>query len=681
MTRCFVARASRASVVVGMLVGSAACGGPAPVLRAPSAAAASAQSNGPPRPAADTGPVTPPSTLIVSGRIGKPSSSLAVVRAWSKLPMPQSEQLTELVAGEPAGALIDVDQPIDFALALNAAGPGHSAGASRQGALLFAVSAGVRSLETAEAVLADHFTLVPGDNGALLIRGLPGSDHRAESDADRDDEDSGGRRTCELAPAYGASSTRLVCAFGDERGLAQLGPWLTRGATRLGDTSDLRIDVRVSAIHSIVSEKWRGISALFGALAGSALGAPRLGDLALGAAQDVVSFVLDLDRLSLDVALSDSAAQVEFTRNLSGTTSVLAELATANADRVGPPPAAFWQMPSDADLAVFGRGVDPAIVGPARDEVIHLLNDALAGDGIRPADGNAILDALRQFPLGTAGAYAAGVDADAVSKAMALAAASPRTEESERSGLWASANALLGWHVAEIEAPAAEMTTAIKALMAAWSRPGVVSAYHAGSGGLAALHFRAAPVPKGRVWPDGSQHDVVELQPPPPRLGVRGKAPASVGPMAFHVLVVPDGSRTWVGVGGDEALTAAKLAGALAGSGDTLQSRAELAPWKEARVGEGGFVTGRGLFANAVGLMALASSFEDPTAPIALLPLQAVADAWGDLRRLPAGGATPVTFTSTSSSMKAPASVVTSIGVPRAAVEDAIVWVLRHHRF
>jgi hypothetical protein len=625
--------------------------------------------------------VAPPSTLIVSGRIGKPSSSLAVVHAWSKLPMPQSEQLTELVAGEPAGALVDVDQPIDFALALNAAGPGHSARASRRGGLLFAVSAGVRSLETAEAVLADHFTLVPADNGALLIQGRPGSDRRADSDADREDDDSGSRRTCELAPAYGASSTRLVCAFGDERGLAELGPWLTRGATRVGGTSDLRIDVRVSAIHSIVSEKWRGISALFGALAGSALGAPRLGDLALGAAQDVVSFVLDLDRLSLDVALSDSAAQVEFTRNLSGTTSVLARLATANADRVGPPPPAFWQLPSDADLALFGRGIDPTIVGPVRDNVIHLVNDALARDGVRPADANAIVDALRQLPVGAAGVYAAGIDADAVTKALALAAASPRTEESERSGLWASANALLGWHVAEIDAPAAEMTTAIKALMAAWSRPGVVAAYHAGSGGLAALHFRGARVPKGRAWPEGSEHDVVELQPPPLRPGVRGKVAAAVGPLAFHVLVVPDGPRTWVGVGGDEALTAAKLATALAGSGDTLQSRAELATWREARVGEGGFVTGRGLFADAVGLMALAGSFEDPTANVALLPPQAVADAWGDLRRLPAGAATPVTVTSTSSSTKAPASVVTSIRVPRAAVEDAMVWLLRHHRF
>jgi hypothetical protein len=79
--------------------------------------------------------------------------------------------------------------------------------------------------------------------------------------------------------------------------------------------------------------------------------------------------------------------------------------------------------------------------------------------------------------------------------------------------------------------------------------------------------------------------------------------------------------------------------------------------------------------------MALAGSFEDPTANVALLPPQAVADAWGDLRRLPAGAATPVTVTSTSSSTKAPASVVTSIRVPRAAVEDAMVWLLRHHRF
>ena len=63
---------------------------------------------------ADLGPVALPANLIVFGRITKPSASLSIAHAWSKLPTPQSEQLSELVVGEPVGPLIDVDQPVDL---------------------------------------------------------------------------------------------------------------------------------------------------------------------------------------------------------------------------------------------------------------------------------------------------------------------------------------------------------------------------------------------------------------------------------------------------------------------------------------------------------------------------------------------------------------------------------------
>jgi hypothetical protein len=93
-------------------------------------------------------------------------------------------------------------------------------------------------------------------------------------------------------------------------------------------------------------------------------------------------------------------------------------------------------------------------------------------------------------------------------------------------------------------------------------------------------------------------------------------------------------------------------------------------PLKDSQVGAAGFVTMRGVAAEAMGIAALMG-----------LPPQSAADTLAELQRLPAAGASALTLTSTSSSAKAPAAVVTSFDVPRAAVEDGIVWALHHGGF
>jgi hypothetical protein len=492
MIRCRAAQATLDFVAAWVLWAQAACSGPSPVLHAPSAAAISLGTPGPAT-TADLGPVALPVNLIVFGRITKPSASLSIAHAWSKLPTPQSEQLSELVVGEPVGPLIDVDQPVDFALAVNRTGAGLPSAAA-----LFSVSAGIRSLDVAKASLTGRYKLVPADNGALVIQGLGAA---ADPGADEEDRDSQARRTCELAPAYGSSATRIVCALGDPKALTQLGPWLTRGITRMRSTSDVRVDVRVQPIKSLVSDKWKTMSVLLGAFTGSSLGIQSVRELAMAAAQDVVNSVLDLDTLSLDIHLSDSAARVVLTENFSGTTSLFAQLTTANADRVGPPPAQFWQMPSDADLVVFGRGTDPALLAPVRDSVLKVVSETLAEDGVKPPDGQALVEALRRFPLSAATVYARGIDVEAARKSVTVAVSSSAGDEGEQSAMGSLAKDLVGWHVIEIDEPASDLSQALKALTAAWSRPAVASVYRAGFRGLPAIRLALAPMPKGSAWP------------------------------------------------------------------------------------------------------------------------------------------------------------------------------------
>src|ERR1700727_2477621 len=98
----------------------AGCGGGAPPPQAPPPAPSVAPVAA--APPADLSAVPPPAGLVVSGRVARLSASLAAVHAWTQLPMPKSEQVSELLTTEAVGALVDMDRPIDFAVSVSGSG-------------------------------------------------------------------------------------------------------------------------------------------------------------------------------------------------------------------------------------------------------------------------------------------------------------------------------------------------------------------------------------------------------------------------------------------------------------------------------------------------------------------------------------------------------------------------------
>jgi hypothetical protein len=56
-------------------------------------------------------------------------------------------------------------------------------------------------------------------------------------------------------------------------------------------------------------------------------------------------------------------------------------------------------------------------------------------------------------------------------------------------------------------------------------------------------------------------------------------------------------------------------------------------------------------------------------------------DTLEDIAHVPHGGKTPIVYSLTSLAGAAPASVVATLQVPRGAIEDAVVGVLRHGGF
>jgi len=657
--------ASRCAPLAGFLVPLLpSCGGSPPAPQAPALARSAAPA---PPPAPDLSAVPEPPHLVVYARLAKPSASLATVHAWSKLPMPGAEQVTELVANEPLGPLVDLDRPIDVAIA--------AGGTSRMPQAALAISAPLKDPEQARALLAERYKLVPGDNGVSLIQGLGHSSGKAEADDEDDDKGgAGGDRACEIAPAYGDAPVRLVCGM-DARSLMQLGPWLTRTAPRTATTSDLHVDVQMAPVRAIVAEQKRFLGVLLSSVLGGRSGPTAGRELAVSVATDMADFATDLDTVAFDMALGDGGADATATLKLATASSVVGRLATAHADRSGPAPDAFWQLPSDADFAVFHRGLDDGDLTPLRDLVLKAIDDELAAVNVKDADRKAVLDALAKVASPSAKSYASGLDLAAVKKALAAEKAvaggpdSPERLEARR----VAAEVLLGWRLLEVEEPATRATGVLKEIAAAWAGPGIAAAYRARNKGAAAPVLRAVAVSKGASLPAGSVHYLLELPPLEEARGGAGagkakaddkdKAKQPVAPpkrFAIHAFVVPDGARTWIAFAGDEALATSKLAMALGAGQAKLSSRAELARLKSGPVGAGGFFTLRGLAETAT-LSAILSGGS----------LRGTAEGLDEATQMPGQGMVAIPFSLTAQPGSPPASQVT-LQVPRGAIEDVV---------
>jgi hypothetical protein len=638
------AASAAATVAVG-------CGGAPAAPQAPASSAAATAAVALP-PAPDLSAVSAPPGLIVSGTFSKLGASLATVNGWTQLPMPGADTVTKILAEEDLGAIVDLDRPIDFAITV--------AGAGTHPSTAVGTSAAVRDLEAAKATLGEHHKLVAGPNGALLIEKLATRPHPGDPGGDSSDDD--GSRACEIAPAYGDGAFRLVCAD-DAKELATLGPWLTRGATRETSTYDAHVDLRMQPLRTTITAERRLFSVLLGTVLGGRLGLTNVRDVASAVGGDLVDFGMDLDTASLDVALSDPGAAATLTLRLSGSSSLFGRLLTANADRNAPPPASFWQLPADTDLAVFNRGIDPGMLARGRDLLLKLVGDALAEDGLKDADRHAVVDALGAIVASPPMVYGSGVDADGVRKATdAAKGLSDRATPAEQNAAdLAELRAVLGWRILEIDEPATVKIDAMKALSAALARPGVAAAYHGRS-----LAIRSAPLPKGSPLPKGTEHFTIEVPLSSARVyatpGV--KAAPAPKPLGLEVFMVPDGSRSWIGVGADPSLVAAKLAASVGGSGDTLAAKPELASMKDTLMGAGGFLSARATELVASELAAIRGP--------------------GDLENLaaflegsPHQGQTPIPFSLTAPAA-APGTAVATLQVPRGTVDDVVVAIVKH---
>jgi hypothetical protein len=561
--------------------------------------------------------------------------------------MPGSEEAGALVAGESIGNVIDLDQPIDFALALK----GHS--------MSGAISAAVKSMDDAKAAFS-KYKLVPGENGALKIDGLG-----QVGDGDKAQDDDGGTaRVCELVPAFGPATTRLVCAESEDA-IHDLAPWLARSAPRLTFPSDVHVEARFAPVRPLVDSMRRALPLIVGAALGvRRSGMPELDEAFRAAIDDLADFTSDCDTIAFDAMLGEPQGTITLTSQFRSSTSLLARLAVAHPERADAPPATFWKLPADSDAAFFHRGIDATDFEHARDRLAGILGGALGKEGMADPDRKAVRDAAAHtLDLVTLkSTYAKGIDADSAEKALAAlksvrAGDDAAQEEAER----VVAEKMAGWMIVGVDTPASKIIATEKEWAAAWSRPGVAKWVKTKITDSPAPTIKMTAAPKTLGVKDAAQLEIAVYR--PHALDAKKKRPAAGKPLVLHALVVPDGGASWIVFAADADLAVAKAKEVLAG-GTQIASRTGLASMKDARMTSGGFVSARGI------------AEEDPFAwTLATKWNRLSRDAIGALAATPEKGTMPVPFQSTSlpAGASAPAGTFTAtLTVPKGAIESFV---------
>lgn len=663
-------RLARRSALVAVALGSTvACGSSPPA--APAAPTAPAVA--PAKPASfDTSAVAEPAGLLVVGRMNRPAAMVQTAASWVHLPLPSGVDLVRSMTDDSVADVVDLGQPVDFALTLAISLRGSSPDVDTFAA--FAVP--VKNYEEAKAKLAAKHRLVPLENGQLKVVGLSGTkarDRGREREDDRNEEldkdDGEELDRCVLAPA--PTGARLVC--GEPDAVTALAPYLSRTLPRRTWASDVHVELRPEPIRDpLKAFQMTGLGkALLSMTGGGATGA--LAEASLG---ELTDFFDDAQKVTLDAKVADSGVVADARIEFQSSKSFVARAVTARGGEAPPP--SFWHLPADTDTAMFGRGTDPKLFEHPRELLGNLVLE-LGGSAGMPDPERGMLKELsvdRLFKLATEGQgiYAKGFDQAALDKAL-------KTLEGikwENRGPHAEAKRAvleqaLGWHLMQVGEPVAQVGPMLKDWAALWNRPAFAKWIKSkGSKTDELPRFRIAPSPAGVTLPKETVHleitvprdEIIDYVAEEP---ARGKAPpkpkkTALKPYVFHVFAVPDGGKTWLAFGLDAKLVGQKAAASLASAPDanTLGKAAGVEALREGAVSSGGFFTLRGL----LGIAAIDGGEHSPFRRLASLPHK---------------GVTPIVFTSRPeppSTGVSAGSAASTVRVSRDLIEDVVRLVI-----
>jgi hypothetical protein len=637
--------------------------GPAPDAVAPSGAATSAP---PPAAAAplkqvaaaspaNLSPVAEPADMVAVIRWKNPKAMASALSSCANLPLPRqamdqgaqglaegllNEVLRSRTAAKQLAPLVVLDAPVDGVATLDVA--------QRRRNVLFALSVGLSSLEQAKAAVESLGPAVELSPGVFRV---------GTKETQRD-------AACVLSASAGSSPARLVCGP-KEKDATTLAPYLTRTMSVAAPAqADLHGEFRIAPIDARFGGMLRQQLSALPVLAQAELGIDdqklerAVIETAATVSDELGTILSDLDKITVDIGLNPtSCGEISAALQLRGRSSWLAGTLTERPERAGPPPPIFWRAPKDSRGVGYGRGSDSARFAGILRSLRILLESALASENIgAPADRKALADLIR-LPIGSdvASVTASG---DVTEPAAARPSAQQRFDS--KMSKW------LGWNLFGFEEGPESLTKFFKDLVSAYDRKGLMTPLRKELGNdakwLPSIKLVPPPAPLG----PGALDIEVKLSDLPEgeinfeaRDMASKKKPEKVT-FSAHLLLMPDGKRTWLafGVNRDELVKRLRSVKSDAPDSGTIAARTDLQMLKSGRHMSAGFTSLRGILASfdSFGDMGRALPSE------ARRVLQA-------LPSMPNHGETPLLLATTVTTGNT-ARIETSFKIPKGAFED-----------
>ena len=653
------------------------CGGkPTPVVAPPPTATAAAVTAQPQQIAtapdemggapSDLSPVPAPGEVVGTLRWKNPGASLAALASFAKIPQSfidqnlrggikemMHDEMGELVDPAAMAEVVATDAPVEVLLVVDTKGT--------QPQLLVGWAIGLNSLRGALSAIKTKKTPV----GAGLWQ--VGTDQQW------------GQR-CVVAASSGRSPARLVCSKRYEHAI-KLAPYMARTMpTAVESPADLVFDAEFKGVTKRYGQSWAQQAHSLPMLADAAkMGVKTfdtaLADAAAAVADEAGPLLGDLDSIGLSLAIDpQKGATLAGKLQFAGKKSWLVSALIDGASLAGVAPEIFWRLPKASELVSWGRSGDPA-----RFTKMMTILQGMAEGGLEKikfagdADRKAVAKLLR-FPFGK---YAASVGASGHFPAAAPGA--------KKAGLVDELfGSTMGWTLMGVEESPAALNGYLKDLVATYNRPGVQAALKKALGNdaknLPVVKTMPAPASLGAGALD------IEIKIPnleDPSVSVNVGAPAAPagpgahpkpGPVAapkattsltFHVMLMGDGNRTWVGFATDRdglAKVLASTKGAAPGP-DSLQNGTGLEIFRRGTHSSGGMITLQ-TFINAIKpAFNAALTMRGSGTPAAVQQILAM------FEQLPFKGQTPMIMVGDVTDSAQP-STTFELNVPHQSLED-----------
>jgi hypothetical protein len=395
--------------------------------------------------------------------------------------------------------------------------------------------------------------------------------------------------SCAVAAAAGKAKARLVCVE-RKRHLKKMASYMARNvATMPEPAGDMHASLNLRGVLNKYGRMWsnqaRGLPIIAEELKnGVPIFDKAIIEAANALAVEAGGLIADADSVHIDWALDSTRGMTsKMEIRFAGSKSWLVQRMLDGADQKGPPPAMFWHLPNKTDAASYARAGDPDRWTPVVKNVQSLLEGMLEGEKIGTAGDRRALAALLRLPTKK---FAASVQASGHLDSPP-AGAPPQMAD--------MMDSMLGWNLVGIEDEPKAMKAWLNDAVRAYNRPTLQRLVKKEMGSDAKHLPRVRTIGAPRELGAGAlaiEITIPKIDDPMAELNMGGPPPMGTKPpkaktidVKFHVVLMGDNGRTWLGMGADlKGLTKvmATVKGKTPGP-DTIANRREWAMLKSTR--------------------------------------------------------------------------------------------------